>query len=156
MTRWICLFLLLTLAFPAVASAEATAGVPVLSQNNQALQFDVSNMPDEQLLALNTILQNELVRRQIEKTATLKAGRYTGGVDLPAGYYILEPAGVNADYDRILLETAPDATGKTSVKFYEYYHGDEEVAVFLRIEPNDTLSISFPCKMTISRGVVFE
>ena len=156
MTRWVCLFLLLILAFPAVASTETALEAPGPSQSDQTLQFDVTTMSNEQLLALNTILQGELVRRQIEKSATLNAGHYTGGVDLPAGYYILEPAGVNADSESIRLESAPDSTGKTPVKYYKYFHGDEEVSIFLRIEPNDTLSIAFPCKLTISRGVVFE
>lgn len=113
-------------------------------------------MSNEQLLALNAALQNELANRQIEKCAALNAGHYTGGVDIPAGYYILEPAGVKEDYAMILLETAPDSAGETTVKFYEYYHGNDEAAIFLRIDPEDTLSIEFPCKLTISRGVVFE
>ena len=86
MKKTLVLFLIVCLlAVPvAFASAEDAA--------------DLSSLNDEQLVALLAEVQSEIVARHIEKTASLTAGTYIGGRDIPAGSYVLATAGTKDDY----------------------------------------------------------
>lgn len=59
---------------------------------------DLSVLNDEQLVALLAEVQTEIVARHIEKTASLPAGTYIGGRDVPVGSYVLATAGTEDDY----------------------------------------------------------
>ncbi|MBQ8137019.1 MAG: hypothetical protein IJ174_06260 [Clostridia bacterium] len=71
--RFVCLLLVCFLLIPA-AIAETVA---------------LSSMSDDEIVELLEKVQEEIVRRNIGKSAQLPAGKYTGGRDLPAGSYII-------------------------------------------------------------------
>lgn len=48
-----------------------------------------ANMTDEELLLAQEELTDEIMKRGLVKKATLPAGYYVGGVDIPAGKYIV-------------------------------------------------------------------
>ncbi|MGN1021451.1 MAG: hypothetical protein ACI4O7_13890 [Aristaeellaceae bacterium] len=124
------------------ASAEATV--------------DLSCMEDEQLVALLAQVQREIVARHIGKTASLTAGTYIGGRDIPAGAYILSAAGTGEDRGILSLRSADDPADRYPSKLYEYRKGDESYSVFVTIGEGDTLAVPFPCTLTISCGIMFQ
>ena len=64
---------------------------------------DLSLLKDEQLVALLAEVQSEIVARHIEKTASLPAGTYIGGRDVPAGSYVLATAGTEDEFGIVSL-----------------------------------------------------
>ena len=144
MKKTLVLFLIVCLlAVPvAFASAEDAA--------------DLSSLNDEQLVALLAEVQSEIVARHIEKTASLTAGPYIGGRDIPAGSYVLATAGTKDDYGIVSLRSVNDPAEEYPSKLYEYKDGDGIYSVFVTIDEGDTLILPFPYTLTISSGVKFK
>ena len=117
---------------------------------------DLSSLNDEQLVALLAEVQNEIVARHIEKTASLTAGTYIGGRDVPVGSYVLTAAGTEDDYGIVSLWSVNDPAEDYPSKLYEFKHGDDSYSVFVRIEEGDTLILPFPYTLTISGGAKFK
>lgn len=117
---------------------------------------DLSLLNDEQLVALLTEVQSEIVARHIEKTASLTAGTYIGGHDLPVGSYVLATAGAEDEFGIISLRSVNDPAVDYPSKLYEFKHGDDSYSVFVRIEEGDTLILPFPYTLTISGGAKFK
>ena len=117
---------------------------------------DLSLLKDEQLVALLAEVQSEIVARHIEKTASLTAGTYIGGRDIPAGSYILSTAGTENEFGIVSLRSVNDPADSYPSKLYEFKHGDDRYSVFVTIEEGDTLILPFPYTLTISGGVLFQ
>lgn len=117
---------------------------------------DLSVLNDEQLVALLAEVQTEIVARHIEKTASLPAGTYIGGRDVPVGSYVLATAGTEDDYGIVSLRSVNDPADKYPSKLYEYKDGDDSYSVFVTIEDGDTLILPFPYTLTISGGAKFK
>ena len=69
MKRFLCLLMVLTLFIPCVASAE----------------IDLKSLSTSDLLALKLSIVQELIDRGEIKSATVPAGKYVVGEDIPAG-----------------------------------------------------------------------
>ena len=54
-----------------------------------AIDFDYSGYSNEELNEAYAAITQELMSRNEEKTAHMKAGDYIGGVDIPVGEYLL-------------------------------------------------------------------
>ena len=52
-------------------------------------KVDLSSLTDDEIVELLNQVNSELISRGIAKSATLAAGKYTAGKDLPAGSYII-------------------------------------------------------------------
>lgn len=52
---------------------------------------DLTEYSTEDLIALKTLIAQEMLERGIEKQATVPIGKYIIGVDIPAGTYTLKP-----------------------------------------------------------------
>lgn len=117
---------------------------------------NLSDYSDDELLTLLSAVQSEIVDRKIEKTATLTAGTYIGGQDVPIGTYVLTAAGSEEDYGIVSLRSVNDPSDKYPSKLYEFKNGDEMYSVFITIEKGDTLILPFPYTLTISVGVMFK
>ena len=117
---------------------------------------DLSLLKDEQLVALLAEVQSEIVARHIEKTASLTAGTYIGGRDIPAGSYILSTAGTEDEFGIVSLRSVNDPAEDYPSTLYEFKHGDDRYSVFVTIEEGDTLILPFPYTLTISGGVLFQ
>ena len=90
-----------------------------------ASEIDLSGYSDEDLISLLQSVQQEIVDRKIEKSATLEIGRYIGGSDIPAGSYTLSK-GVTDTYGTFYLQTADNEQCKHKVKLYENAVRDQE------------------------------
>ena len=117
---------------------------------------DLSSLNGKQLVALLAEVQSEIVSRHIEKTASLTAGTYIGGRDIPAGSYILSTAGTEDEFGIVSLRSVNDPAEDYPSKLYEFKHGDDRYSVFVTIEEGDTLILPFPYTLTISGGVLFQ
>lgn len=117
---------------------------------------ELSAYSDSELLALLDQVQGEVVSRNIEKTAHLIAGKYTGGRDIPVGSYILSAAGHVGEYGIVSLRSVNDPEEDYPSKLYEFKEGEETYSVFVTIEEGDTLILPFPYDLTISAGVMFK
>ena len=117
---------------------------------------DLSVLNDEQLVALLAEVQTEIVARHIEKTASLPAGTYIGGRDVPAGSYVLATAGTEDEFGIVSLRSVNDPAEGYPSKLYELKDGDDSYSVFVTIEDGDMLILPFPYTLTISGGVMFK
>lgn len=117
---------------------------------------DLSSLNDEQLVALLAEAQSEIVARHIEKTASLPAGTYIGGRDVPAGSYVLATAGTEDEFGIVSLRSVNDPAEGYPSKLYELKDGDDSYSVFVTIEEGDTLILPFPYTLTISGGAKFK
>lgn len=75
--------------------------------------IDLSIYSDEELITLLDAVQQETTARNIERTATLPAGNYIGGRDLPVGGYMLVSAVSEEGYSgELQLWKTPDEEGE--------------------------------------------
>ena len=68
-------------------------------------ELDLSLYSNDELIALETAIQAEKIERGIAKSATLYAGVYVIGEDIPAGVYSIETLKGVADHLYIYDET---------------------------------------------------
>jgi len=79
MKKIIVMLLLVCLSLPLTVTADVS--MP-----------DLTEYSTEDLIALKTLIAQEMLERGIEKQATVPIGKYIIGVDIPAGTYTLKPA----------------------------------------------------------------
>lgn len=143
MRKWIVSLLVICLVAASSMVAFAQSG-------------DISVYSDSELLALLEQVQAEIAARHIEKTASLTAGTYIGGKDIPAGSYVLTTAGTEGSCGIISLRSVNDEADDWPSKLYEFQQGNALYSVFVSIDEGDTLILPFPCTMTISSGLMFR
>ena len=86
MKKWLAVvFVLLLMACSSLSLAEG---------------IDISTLSDDELVALMNRVQEEIVARHIEGTATLAEGKYIVGKDIPAGTYIYTCLATGDDWGR--------------------------------------------------------
>lgn len=91
-----------------------------------AESIDIQSMSSEELTALRTAINAELLSRGIEKEVTVPTGRYTVGVDIPSGVYTIKLAGTmgalvstytqSGNYDLVYNVTASEPIGKLDLQ----------------------------------------
>lgn len=118
--------------------------------------FDLSACSDSELLSLLEQVQAEVVSRHIQKTATLQAGTYVGGRDIPVGSYILTNVGDDDQDGYITLRSVNDAADARASKIHDYVSAEDGFSAFVNIEEGDTLKIPCPYTLTIYGGLVFQ
>ena len=111
---------------------------------------------NDELVALLAQVQTEIVDRGIEKTAELQAGRYTGGVDVPAGTYVLLCRTDDNQSGIVWLSAADDDPNKSPTLLYEFVGRNVEEDFYITIEEGGILSVPFSCQLKISGGVMFK
>ena len=119
-----------------------------------AESLDFSGYTDEVIVELLTQIQEEIVARNIEKTAVLQMGTYVGGKNIPVGSYTLVGAGKASEFGIISLGPVDDEDTYPS-KLYEFFHHGNDCSVFIFVEEGDVLELPFPCNLTIS-NIVFQ
>ena len=115
--------------------------------------FDLSSYTDEELISLETAIQSEKIARGMGKSATVYSGKYTIGVDLPAGTYRVETSKGAADHLEVY-----NASGK---KIASYAIGTaSNRSPIGKLELHDGETIQFDsCTLIFtvySGGIVFE
>ncbi len=150
MKKFCMIILTVCLLLTALAASPARGETPAEAEPAAAAQIiDLSGYGDEELTALLKQVQTEIVARGIERTAALHVGTYVFGKDIPAGEYILKKSdGASSGLVKLFAEN--------ELKLYEFIGEEESFETFITGEDGDTLSIPFPCELTISAGVMFQ
>ncbi len=142
--------------------AIAMTGLIVLLTAFSAVQadtvrMDVSGFSDDELVVLLELVQDELVKRGIEKTATLPKGAYTAGIDIPAGKYIYTCLAKGSDWGNV---TVYSEGGKGKQLLWEIVsapkEGEEPETVFMNLNEGDQLKSGVPFSLTIQTVVKFR
>ena len=142
-----CLMLTL-LAIPAGAEAGEETEQPT------AQVLDLSVYGDEELVNLLRQVQTEVADRGIEKTASIPAGTFVFGEDIPIGKYLLKKEqGDTAGM--IELAAATDPAGEYPSKMYEFV-SEDVFETYITAEEGDRLTVEFPCTLTICAGIRFQ
>lgn len=139
--RFMCVLLVCLLFLPA-ALADA---------------IDLSGMSDDEIVALLTQVNDEVVRRGINKTATLPQGSYIGGKDLPAGKYIFVCQAKGDDWGNVTVKTEG---GSGKLVIWEVVsapaEGEEPETIFITLGEGDELKSGVPFTLTIMSGAIFK
>jgi len=122
-----------------------------------AESIDLSGMSNDEIVALLTKVNNEIVSRGINKTATLPQGSYIGGKDLPVGKYIYTCLAKGDDWGNLTVKTEGGA-GKLVI--WEVVsapdEGESPETVFITLNEGDELNSGVPFSLTIMSGAVFQ
>ena len=136
-----CLMLLLCLT-----CAAAIAEVP-----------DISALTDDEIVTLLEEVNEALVSRGIEKTATLAKGAYIAGKQLPVGTYVYTSQAKGKDWGSL---TVYSDGGNGSQLLWEVIsapdEGEEPDTVFVTLNEGDQLKSGVPFTLTIMPSVIFR
>ena len=123
----------------------------------QADTIDLSGLSDEEVIELLDKINAELVSRGIEKSATLPAGKYVGGKDLPAGVYIIT-CKTDDDHHGIVWVSAAadDLNSQYPSILYEHVSFNSEEQFRVTIEEGGILNLPFTATLTISPGLLYK
>ncbi|MGI6238050.1 MAG: hypothetical protein ACOYI5_00285 [Christensenellales bacterium] len=117
----------------------------------------MSQYTDDEIVALLAQVQGEISSRGIEKTATIDAGQYVGGRDIPAGTYVLICKTDAKQHGIVWLSAAGDNLDEDyPSKLYEHVSFDREETFFIDVEEGGILSVPFTAQLRISGGVMFQ
>ncbi len=119
--------------------------------------IDLSQLSDEEIVSLMDQVNNEIVRRGIEKTAKLSKGTYIVGVDIPAGKYIYTCLAQGDDWGSV---TVYADKGQGDQLLWEVVsapeEGNESDTVFLDLHEGEQLKSGVPFSLTVQAGIKFS
>ena len=116
--------------------------------------LDISALTDDEILALLDQVNQEVVSRGLNKTATLPQGAYIAGKDIPVGRYIFTSMARGDDWGNL---TVKSDEGKGSLLLWEVItSGEEAETVFITLDKGDKLESGVPFSLTIMSGAVFK
>lgn len=120
-------------------------------------RFDMKSFSDEEILAFSEAVNNEIVSRGIMKCASVPAGKYIAGRDLPAGSYMFTCMAVGEDWGNV---TVYSEGGKGEQLLWEVMiapeEGEEPEKIFIHLEEGDQLSSQVPFSLTVMPGILFR
>ena len=143
MKRMIAMFV--ALAILACAGAALAEGI------------DLAGLTDDEIVALWQRVQDELVARRIEGTATLMGGTYIAGRDVPAGAYVYTCLATGDDWGNV---TVYSDRGEGDLLFWEVVSAPEDgqapESFFVSLNEGDQLKSGVPFSLTIYAGASFK
>lgn len=129
----------------------------VFASSAWADEIDLSARTDAEILELHELLNQELVKRNIEKTAELAKGKYIAGKDIPVGAYVYTCLAEGDDWGNV---TVYADNGDGSQRLWEIVSapksGQAPETIFMILDEGDELESGVPFSLTISAGVVFR
>ena len=132
----------------------------VSGANVFAEEIDLSQYDDNAIVELLEQVQQEIVNRNIEKTALLAAGDYIGGRDLPAGTYLWTSMATGEDWGNITVYTLDENGSHDKQKLWEVAGAPEEgeaaESFLLTLGEGEELSSGVPFSLTIYAGAQFN
>ncbi len=140
------------LRFFCLVAAMILLALPAMAET-----IDLSKLTDDEIVALLTLVNNEIVSRGINKTAILPQGSYIAGKDLPVGRYIYTCKATGDDWGNM---TVRSAGGSGKLIIWEVVsapdEGEEPATVFITLSEGDELNSGVPFALTIMSGAVFR
>ena len=140
--RLICCILAFLLVIPASLAESAV---------------NLSSLSNDEIVTLLGKINEELVARGMQKTASLPTGKYVGGKDLPAGTYIIT-CKTDDSHHGIVWVSAPedDLSSQYPSVLYEHVSFNKEEQFRVTIEEGGILNLPFAATLTISTGLFFQ
>lgn len=139
--RFVCILVIFLLLIP-VAVADTV---------------DLSSMSNDEIVALLDEVNEEIVRRGINKTAKLPQGTYIAGSDIPAGRYVFTCMAVGEDWGNV---TVYSDGGKGQQILWNVVSapedGEEPTTIFITLNEGDQLKSGVPFSLTIMSGALFQ
>ena len=117
---------------------------------------NLSDFDNDELIALLNSVQQEMMTRNIQKTASLPTGRYTAGVDIPVGSYVLTCNTGDKQFGIVKVTAPGDNSEEREYVLYEFVSHNVETQFRFTIEEGCYLEVPFPATLTISAGVLFN
>lgn len=118
---------------------------------------DLSSMSNDEIITLLDEVNEEIVRRGINKTAKLPQGTYIAGSDIPAGRYIFTCMAVGDDWGNV---TVYSDGGKGKQILWNVVaapeDGEEPTTIFITLNEGDQLKSGVPFSLTIMSGALFQ
>lgn len=119
--------------------------------------IDLAGMSDDEIVALMSRVQEEIVARHIEGTATLAGGTYIAGKDIPTGSYVFTCLATGEDWGNVTIYSEK---GEGKQLFWEVVsapdEGAEPESFFITLNEDDQLKSGVPFSLTIYAGVSFK
>ncbi len=119
--------------------------------------IDLAGMNDDEIVALMSRVQEEIVTRHIEGTATLAGGTYIAGRDIPAGSYVFTCLATGDDWGNVTIYSEK---GEGKQLFWEVVsapnEGAEPESFFITLNNDDQLKSGVPFSLTIYAGISFK
>ena len=118
---------------------------------------DLSSMSNDEVVALLDEVNEEIVRRGINKTAKLPQGAYIAGSDIPAGRYVFTCMAVGDDWGNV---TVYSEGGKGEQILWNVVSapedGEEPTTIFITLNEGDQLKSGVPFSLAIMSGALFQ
>lgn len=122
-----------------------------------AEEIELASLNDEQLVALMERVQEEIVARHIEKTATMRRGSYIAGRDIPAGSYVYTCMASGDDWGNVTVRSEEGAGKQQLWRILSAPEdGEEAESFFLTLNTGDQLNSDVPFSLTIYAGMKFQ
>lgn len=139
MRKIICLILVIVTVFPITLA--------------HAVEIDLSKYTDEELKEILELLNEEMLNRKIVKSATIPVGRYTIGVDIPSGKYVIEMADKSRRSGPIVKIYEDSTLNKTT--FSEWLEGPEDTMI-IELNNGNVLETDETIFISTFVGITFE
>ena len=137
-----------------------TVMIAVTSSFAWADTIDLSGYDDTALVELLRQGQQEIVDRNIEKTAELPSGKYIGGRDIPAGTFIWTCMAQGEDWGNVTVYSLEDDGSYGDQKFWDVAgapeEGEEVDSFIITVDEGDELESQIPFSLTIYAGPKFQ
>lgn len=119
----------------------------------QAVELDLSVYSDAELKEIFELLNEEMLSRKIVKSATIPVGRYTVGVDIPSGKYVIEMADKCKRSGPIVSIYVDNTLSKKT--FSEWLEGPEDTMI-MELNEGNVLETDETIIISTFVGITFE
>lgn len=118
-----------------------------------AVDIDLSKYSDEELIEIRQLINQEMINRKIVKSAKLPVGRYTVGVDIPVGKYVIEMQNKNMTSGPI-IKVYKDISLE-DIDFSNWLHSTEETMI-VDLKDGNVLETDEAIIISTYNGITFE
>ena len=128
------------------------------SMSAYASDLDLSSYSDDEIETLLDRVQQEIVDRKIEKNATLAAGTYIAGEDIPTGTYTVYCKYEGDIWADIYIFPAdnPDEYSFDGIVYAKSETDPGEGTWKINVEEGDRLECTYEITLTVFAGIVFK
>ncbi len=119
--------------------------------------FDLSKLNNDEILELLDQVNNEVVKRGLNKTATLAKGAYIAGRDIPVGSYVYTCLATGTDWGNVTIYSE---MGNGKQLMWHVVSAPEKnqapETIFITLNEGDQLKSGVPFSLTAGSGIVFK
>ena len=119
--------------------------------------FDLSKLSNDEVLHLLEQINNEVVKRGLNKTATLAKGAYIAGRDIPVGSYVYTCLATGTDWGNVTIYS--DYGDGKQLMWHVVAAPEKNEApetIFITLNEGDQLKSGVPFSLTAGSGIVFR